>query len=452
MIEDEIGLPDIEEEEPDNLEIVEEQLIKEEAKQEPQVWTIPDEIQKRPNYELDIKYILEDEIFFNSKAILDSNDMAQILQRDNYFITDGFSGELFVYINHGPYAGTYIEATKSLELAIKQVATKFRKENYWTRYNKRKEIYSWINQGLRTLESPDTRHLNVANGLIYLAPNGEFIDFINDWTPDYLTTVKLPIRYDPKAKCPAWEKFVDEVFPSDSKQVAWEILALLMLPLKNKSASAIILKGVKNSGKSTFQNGVIAFLGEANVCNLSLDQFGERFQNTQLKGRLANIVGELPNIKINAKATNAIKRLIGNDKLSGEVKNGAVFMFESYARCLFSCNEMPICDNDDAFFDRFNIIPFNNSFKKDPIKEAELKESLSSQEELSGLLNKALAVLTRVVKGGISITGSMKDEHKVVTEDNDPLNSLKEHVDLGPEYATPCRELHDFYKSLEPND
>lgn len=419
---------------------------------EPQVYPIGDEIELKPNYELAITYLPEDDIFFNLKAPISLTDMVRIIHRDNYFITDGFSGELFAYIQQGKNAGIYIEASQSLDLAVKQIAEKFSKEN-WV-MNKRKEVYKWINIGLKVLENPDCRHLNVANGLIYLTPSGLLIDFMNDWTPNYLTTIKLPVSYNKDAKCPAWEKFVGEVFPEDAQEIAWEIAALLMIPLKNKAASAIILKGPKNTGKSTFLNGILAFLGKHNTCSLSLEDFGERFYSNQLKGKLANVVGELPMNRIPNKAVNVIKKLIGNDMLSGEIKNGGIFMFESFARCLFSCNEMPTVDNDDAFFDRFSIIPFNRQqFSKDPVKERELREALSSPEELSGLLNKALNVLPRVVKNGISPTLSMQEELKAVIIENDNLITwFGEYVEISEGTVTLFTVLHEHYKKAEPGD
>lgn len=439
-------------EEPDNVPLIEIEnfLDREEAKGQDDDYVEFPEEDNTIDYELTLHDTKND-----TKLVTTKYGMAEIILRENYFAIDGFSGELYVYISEGKLGGTYIEATNSVEFAIKQLAVAFGCEETWTVKNKRREVYDWIKTGVKKkLENPDLRHMNVANGLIYLTPKGEFMHFSKDWTPEYLTTVKLPANYDPNAKCPAWEKFISEVFPKDSQHVAWEIAAMLMVPLKNKAASAIILKGAKNTGKSTFQNGILAFIGKKNTCSLSLDKFGERFQDAQLKGKLANVVGEMPNSKLSVKAVNVIKQLIGNDMLSGEIKNGASFMFESYARCLFSCNEMPTCDSDDAFFDRFNIIPFSRQqFDKNPIKEAEINTALSSSEELSGLLNKALEALPKVMKDGIKPTESMLKELGQVVSENDPLiNWFQEHIEEAPGEVLLFGTLHKHYNDREHND
>ena len=348
----EIDWQDLSDYSPESLELEEDNS--------PTIYAIPDEERKRPPYELNISFQGGDDYLRREKEKITKGEMAAIIERENYFATDAFSKELYVYISHGPYAGTYIEARQSIDWAIKQIAIKYEKdrEGHWASRRNMDEVYNWINKGLRILESPEIRHINVMNGLIYLTPKGEFIDFSTEWSPEYLTTLKLPIYYIPEAKCSRWEKFVSGIFPSDSQHIAWEIAALLMVPLKNKAASGIILKGEKNTGKTTFQNGILALLGEQNTCNLSIEQFGERFQNSQLKDKLANVVGDLKSGKLSQKAVATIKQLIGNDRIAGESKFGASYSFRPYARNLFSCNDMPTCDSDDAFFDRFLIIPF----------------------------------------------------------------------------------------------
>lgn len=444
---------DMEQDESDNVpeEVYQEALTIAEARRESEYYEeeeVEDIITRLP-YEISLEIDKEDSI---QRTLVESvTGMCELIKQGNYFVTDAFTGELYVFIDHGKFGGTYIEATQTIEWAIRWISDKFNRCEIWAKTARRREVYNWINNGLQTLENPDIRHLNVANGIIYLTPKGEFIDYSIEWVPECLTTVKIPVHYDKEAKCPAWEKFIIEIFPKDAQHIAWELVALLMVPLKNKAASAIILKGEKNTGKTTFQNGLISFIGHENVSNLSIDRFGERFQDTQLKGKLANIVGEMPNTRLTNRAVNVIKKLIGNDWLSGEIKNGANFKFLSYARCLFSCNDMPTCDSDEAFFDRFIIIPFMNQFDKNPIREKDLNDILTSSEELSGLLNKALEALPNVVMNGIQPSETMKEAHREIVEDNDPLVGwYKENVELGGRVY--FFELHEHYKKNEPTD
>jgi putative DNA primase/helicase len=63
----------------------------------------------------------------------------------------------------------------------------------------------------------------------------------------------------------------------------------------------------------------------------------------------------------------------------------------------FACNEIPPTESDDspAFYERWIIIDFPNTFRDNA--DPNLLKKLSTNEELSGLLNLALRSLTRLL-------------------------------------------------------
>ena len=74
-------------------------------------------------------------------------------------------------------------------------------------------------------ERPPLGCLNLKNGLLDL-DTGELLRH----SPEFLSSVQLPVAYDPGATCPQWEKFVKATFPEDAVEVAFEIVAWLMIP------------------------------------------------------------------------------------------------------------------------------------------------------------------------------------------------------------------------------
>ena len=71
-----------------------------------------------------------------------------------------------------------------------------------------------------------------------------------------------------------------------------------------------------------------------------------------------------------------------------------------FAKLLFSCNKVPeVYDDADAFFRRWIIIVFPNQFIGDGA-DSNILEKLTTEEELSGLLNKALKALKRLLERG----------------------------------------------------
>jgi putative DNA primase/helicase len=98
--------------------------------------------------------------------------------------------------------------------------------------------------------------------------------------------------------------------------------------------------------------------------------------------------------------------------ISGEYKFRGRFDFEPYAKLLFSCNKMPQTPDDtDAFFRRWLILAFPNQFLADnPKTDPNLKEKLTTPEELSGILNWALEGLQRLLKQGKFSTGETVEQ------------------------------------------
>jgi putative DNA primase/helicase len=103
--------------------------------------------------------------------------------------------------------------------------------------------------------------------------------------------------------------------------------------------------------------------------------------------------------------TGVLKKLTDGDYIPAERKFKSPFKLVNYAKLIFLANQIPITpDETDAFFARLIIINFPNQYlgdKADPY----LIEKLTTEQELSGLLEVVLKRLPRVLKNGICITG-----------------------------------------------
>jgi len=240
--------------------------------------------------------------------------------------------------------------------------------------------------------------LNLKNGL-YNLKTFEF----SEHTPDIITTTRLPVLFDPNAKCPKIEKFLREIVSREDIQLLKEIPGYCLYR-SYFIRKAVMLVGGGGNGKSTYLNLLKAFLGK-NYSTASLqDLVSNRFSTASLFGKLANIYPDLsPKSLVD---TGKFKILTGCDAVDGEKKFKDCFNFENFAKLLFSANTVPIShDSSKAFFDRWIIInfPFEFNNKKDAnngVKKADKKiiEKITTQEELSGFLNLALKGLQRLLK------------------------------------------------------
>jgi P4 family phage/plasmid primase-like protien len=320
---------------------------------------------------------------------------------DAHFAKDR-AGRLHVY-RSGVYRP---DGEEFVRRAVKRCLERKRSRNSWSSY-RADEVIAFVRVDAPYLEEkPPTEVLNLKNGLLDVGAQSHRLQ---PHTPDHLSTVQLAAAFDPKAKCPKWEEFVEDVFPSDAVSLAWEIAALLITPLTDIQ-KAILLLGEGGNGKSTFLAGLTKFLGPTNVSGVSLHRLGaDRFAGAQLYGKLANICADLPSGHL--KDTAIFKSITGGDSLPVEEKFRPSFDYIPFARLLFSANRPPnTCDPSEAFFDRWIVLPFEGKFRgrKGEVPRSTLDRRLGEPGELSGLLNKALDALPGVRSRGITATESTR--------------------------------------------
>jgi len=244
----------------------------------------------------------------------------------------------------------------------------------------------------RSLFDQDPSLLTLENGILDVETMQ-----LNDFNTNYLSLTRLPLVFDKEAKCPNIMKFISEIVKLEDQTKLYEIIGYC---LENSYFihKAFMLVGSGFNGKTTFLDLLIAFLGKENVSNVPLQELEERFSMVQLYGKKANIYNDISSKAL--RETGNFKGLCGQDRMMAEKKFRDPFYFFNTAKLIFSCNTMPKTrDTTDAFFGRWEIIPFINVFDgKNPNTDKNLTEKLTTQEELSGLLNIALKSLADLKK------------------------------------------------------
>jgi P4 family phage/plasmid primase-like protien len=297
------------------------------------------------------------------------------------------SGELYRF-----HEGLYVpDGERHVKGLVKMLLEKRNETQLWSS-NRANEVVEYLRVDSPLLwERPPLDVVNVANGLLDVT-TGE----LRSHSPAFLSPAQLPVTFNASVKCPAWEKFVVDVFPKDAQELAWEIPAWLMTP-DTSIQKAILLRGEGANGKSVYLAGLRTFLGRANVASETLHRLeSNRFAVAQLVGKLANICPDLPSASL--AGSSVFKLITGGDCITGERKFKQPFSFIPFSRLVFSANHLPrSADASHAYFRRWIILPFERTFDpSEQIPREVLDAQLAAPSELSGLLNKALGAVAAI--------------------------------------------------------
>ena len=286
------------------------------------------------------------------------------------------------------------------------------------------------------------------------------------FTPKKYFFNKINAYYDKEATCPKIEKFLSEVLSSDENiKVAYETIGHTLVK-KYLVQAAIFLYGGGENAKGVFESLIRNFLGIENCSSLPLGQLSpESFSCCELFGKLANLAGDISNTDF--KDTGRFKELTsGTDLIASKRKFQKDLFFINYAKFFNGFNEFPrVYDHSHGFWRRCVILEFPYRFvkkseydkleNKDNIKlaDTEIINKLITKEELSGLLNKCLDGLFRILKNKeFSYTKSTADVKDFwirksdsftafcfdkLTEDIDGIVSKK---DMRKEFSSYCRK------------
>jgi len=263
---------------------------------------------------------------------------------------------------------------------------------------------------------------------------------------------QIPVKYDKTQDCEKIKKFISEIVEDvEDIKLLQELLGYCVYKNYHIEKGFIFL-GKGRNGKSQLIELIKSFVGIENTSNITLQKIcdEESFEISELHKKLVNLGGDVSKETLNN--TGLFKSLTGNDQIQAKRKFKSSLKFRNYAKMVFACNDLPkSLDNSDAFFDRIFIIKFPYRFEyQERINELTEEEkinvkprkndvavSLTTENELSGLLNWALDGLDRL----------LKQEHFTFT--NSQKNMKDKYIKLSDSFAAFCsEEIKEEYESM----
>lgn len=214
----------------------------------------------------------------------------------------------------------------------------------------------------------------------------------------YLSFGALPIKYNPKAAPINFARYLRTTLEPEYVRIVVKMLGYTLMK-STKYQKAFMLVGEGNNGKSVLLEVIKAYLGKQRCSSETLQRLSSRpFSAAMLYGKLANLCADIPSEKI--ADTGYFKMLVSGDLMTAERKNKDPFEFQNHAKLVFSTNNIPKSDDMTyAYLRRWVIIPFQRVFEGDK-DDKDLRSKLTSESELSGILNLSLTGLRMLEEEG----------------------------------------------------
>lgn len=285
--------------------------------------------------------------------------------------------------------------------------------------------------------------LNCPNGTVDLR-TGE----LRPHSPSDYITLCAAVDYNPTATAPVFSSTVATALPDGPVQRFLQRAIGYGVTGSLKAQCMFLLVGEGGNGKSTILGGIAKALGEyagtAPKQLVASTRSDGSHQLADLKGLRFTQVMELNNREM--LAVDRVKAVTGGDPITAARKFENQITFVPKCKLFLPCNEKPrISDVDHAIWRRLHVIPFNVSFTKSGIADAELISKFGV--ELTGILAWIVAGAREWYARGLQPPESVQAETLTYQTEEDIVHQFyNECVRQSPSNAVPGSTMYARFR------
>jgi putative DNA primase/helicase len=264
-----------------------------------------------------------------------------------------------------------------------------------------------------------------------------------------LITKIAPVEFNPEAACPAWEKFLDEIFSNDPCMTLFVQRAIGYSITANVSEHVLLLLyGIGANGKTTFLEVLRYVSGDYSQAadfGSFLISKGQTIRNDLAKLQGARFVTATESETGKRMAESVVKQLTGGDTVTARFLYGEHFEFKAQFKLWLATNHKPkIIGTDEAIWRRIRLVPFTITIPKEK-RDRELVEKLKL--EASGILNWALAGLRDWQARGLDEPESVNAATSEYRQSQDVLTHfLEAKCEMVPDAEERASALYAVYR------
>jgi putative DNA primase/helicase len=306
-------------------------------------------------------------------------------------------------------------------------------------------------------EDPDL--IGVRNGIVQFDPDTGKAT-LRRGRPEDKVTKSTAVAYDPDAKCPAWLKFLSEVFEIPEEEGFAEETKLKHWISKyagycatghTRSQVHATCTGVGANGKSVMWETVADVLGDyahhaPHHMLTGRTRQGPNNEVADLLGKRLLIASEVPlGAAMNEQL---VKSLTGGEKTTARHLFGSNFEFTPVAKIVTLANHRPpVRDVSDGYWRRTRLVPYPNRFDYDtvPPRDDTLKDRLRA--EWPGILAWLVKHASLWYEEGLSsVPAAITDMTAAYRAENDTIGSfIEQHCVQSGNASVGATDLYRAY-------
>ena len=272
---------------------------------------------------------------------------------------------------------------------------------------------------------------------------------------DWFSMVSLPYAFDPAAKCPLWDEFLEFNLEMDPERIkVVQEWAGYLLTDDISEQKFMVLEGEGANGKSVYTAVLTAMLGQENVSTVPLEKFGDRFSLTTTLGKLLNACGDCGDL--DKAAEGDLKTFTGGDRMFFDRKGIAGIHCRPTARLMLACNNRPrFTDRSEGVWRRMLIIPWRVQIgSKKRVRGMDEVKWWADRGQLPGILNWAIVGLARLrAQNGFSYCRLMEEALADYREEMNPARTfLLNHLESCPDGRIRSSALYSHYARWAKNN
>ena len=204
--------------------------------------------------------------------------------------------------------------------------------------------------------------LTFQNGTLEIE-TGRFRDFSES---DYCSII-MDYDYDPAAKCPVWEHFIEDVTDEEPRrQEILQFLAGYVLMNDCRFQKIFLLIGSGGNGKSVYLEIIQKLFGDSNVTHVEPTGLAAEFQRIRLKDSLLNIGSDINSDFSRGEIREWLLKVADGTSIQACYKGMNHVDFIPRCKLVYACNAMPTAEIVNGLNRRMQFVDFPCQYVETP--------------------------------------------------------------------------------------